>query len=224
MFVASESFATEMRRGSGVPRSLVFALLTLSACGGRSDLGAADAYVLDATSVAVRDSGSSEVGDTGLTDDGLLPGDGGAGNVVAAVPELADCLPSPYELHVVATDYNGTTGAFSVSGSKAAWPARTVQDVTVDLLMGPRWIFAMGSDFLHDKTLRPGTYRSVPRPGEGFVQVMFEGVLCPGTVPTGTFTIVDYAIGDPAFFPKMLVWFDLRCGEGKLRGCVRYGE
>lgn len=228
MLVISKSFHAKARPGTCASASLVLVFLSISACGGRSDLGfgSDDSSALDASAAGTRDSGGSIAGDSGVADGGFLPPDAGAGDAVAAVPELADCLPSPYEIHVVATDYNGTTGAFGLRGSQADWFTRNDQDVYVEIFMGPRWGFSMISDFVEGQTLSPGTYPSTDQSGASFVQIEFEGVSCPDTGPRGNFTIVDYAArgSAPALFPRMLVWFDLRCGEGRLTGCVRYGE
>ncbi len=207
--------------------SVVATLLATSACGGRSDLGLdgpEDPYGVGASVIGRHDSGSFDGGEAGVVDGGLLPGDASAGDAVAAVPELADCLASPYEIHVVATDFNGTTGAFGTSGSKAAW--RTIAlDGYLEIFADPRWDFAMKA--ASDKSgFVPGTYPSVSASSASYAQIEFAGVSCHGSVPTGTFTIVDYAATGttPGPYPRVLVWFDLGCDEGRLTGCVRYGE
>lgn len=180
--------------------------------------GDAVATPLDA-SVAPRDTGAD--GQDGQ--DGV--------DAAATIPELADCLGSPYEMHVVATTYAALDGVFHASGARGTWSlspqtAALMQLDIRELPVGP-WLFAAATDIGAGHLVSPGTYVS-GAPGTRFpyAQLEVEGKGCGG-IPTGTFTIVELGItGGLGSGGHLLAWFDLTCGaQGhRARGCVRYGR
>ncbi|MEO6572407.1 MAG: hypothetical protein ABIP89_01115 [Polyangiaceae bacterium] len=204
---------------------VLLVLLPMFGCGGRSSLDfvSDDAYGFDATDV--RDSASSDAGDTSAVDDASPSTDAGVADVVAAVPELAACLPSSSEMHVVATDDAGATSAYDLSGAVAT-RARLTSGSLAELDFGLDWWVDLASDWLKASGLIPGRYECVTTRQFPFVQLKFAGLACTER-PTGSFTIVDIGPneGDQVTLTRLLFWFDLTCaGRGRLQGCVRYGE
>ena len=202
---------------------LACVLAVIAACGG----------AVDATG-AVVDGGHDAGGGAPPPEHGSqrTPTDGGTPDREAAaprpdidltgIPELADCLPSPYELHVHTTGGSMfPAGVFGIDGTKGNWSGRVTAQVITQLDIAPGWLFTWND---LDGGLKVGTYvigERSPRVG-----VAFDGKGCGGK-PGDTFTVVDYAStgGDQASLTRLVAWFDLTCDSvGNVRGCVRYGQ
>jgi hypothetical protein len=141
---------------------------------------------------------------------------------LASFPELADCLPSAYELHVRTTGGSVfPAGAFGIDGTKGNWSGRVRSQSIMQLDIATGWRFVWVDP---DSFLNAGTYVV----GERYPQVSveFDGKGCGGA-PGDTFTVVEYAStgSDQASLTRLVAWFDLTCDRvGSVRGCVRYGR
>ena len=149
----------------------------------------------------------------------------------AAIPEIANCLASPYEMHVTASGgYGGLDGAYGVDGTRGTWSSRILSSsfLQLDIAVDQGWGLVLASDYVNGHYLEAGTY--VARTGFEtrfpYAQVEVNGKAC-SDIPVGSFTLVDLGStgGDQAAATYLLAWFDLQCGDaGRLRGCVRYGR
>lgn len=148
-----------------------------------------------------------------------------------AIPQLADCLGSPYAMHVVTSGRYGHVpdGTYAVSGSQATWSGRVSDESVLQLFIetnSDEWEFGAATDFIHGQFLASGTYPSGDRTSPfTYAQVKIKGISCD-VVPKGSFTLVDYesvASGaQQATLTRLLAYFELTCDTGTLRGCVRY--
>ena len=194
-------------------------LAQVAGCGGAVELpGAAVDGGRDASAVAPPPTTSPPPVDAGAsTPDATAPGPD-----LTSFPELADCLPSAYELP--ATTTGGSVfpaGVFGIDGTKGNWSGMVTTQTIMQLDIAPGWTFTWND---HDSFLKPGTYVVGARdPGVG---VSVDGRGCGGQ-PGDTFTVVAYASsgGDQASLTRLAAFFDLTCERsGRLRGCVRYGH
>ncbi len=175
--------------------------------------------------------------DASIVDAGA-PGDAGSSSDAtedaaefdaAGIPQLANCLASPYEFQVIAADYAGLNGTFGVDGSQGTWSGMAEGDAVLqlDVAVDEGWAIDVYSDYADGQFLEAGTYTSgAPGAMYPLVQVEVDGMGCDG-IPNGTITLVDFATtgGDQASLTRFVGWFDLACNDaGSMTGCVRYGE
>lgn len=148
-----------------------------------------------------------------------------------SIPQLADCLHSPYAIHVVTSEGYGhiADGVYELSGNEATWSGRVSDDSVLQLFIeadSDEWEFGAATDFVHGQFLASGTYPSGDRSSPfTYAQVKVKGTSC-GVIPKGSFTLVDYESlssgGTQATLTRLLAYFELKCDTGTMRGCVRY--
>jgi hypothetical protein len=146
---------------------------------------------------------------------------------LSSFPELAECMPSPYETHV-RTTAGGLlpAGSFGIDGGRGTWSSRVIAQVILefDIESTPAWGWACG-DMSSTNPLGPGTFIVGDR--FPYASVQFEGHSC-GAAPGSSFTIVDYATKGPtdqATLTRFVAWFNLVCQNGgTVQGCIRYGR